>query len=112
MSSGPLNPWSGDGQAGFHIYCPGCKSPHSIRTAGPTAWGFDGNLQAPTFTPSLLVTWKEPSEVEGEFDDPSKDVPQVCHSFITAGQIQFLGDCTHALAGQTVPLPPYPESWK
>jgi hypothetical protein len=29
----------------------------------------------------------------------------VCHSFVTDGRIQFLGDCTHALAGQTVDLP-------
>ena len=28
-----------------------------------------------------------------------------CHSFIKDGQIQFLGDCTHSLAGQTVALP-------
>jgi hypothetical protein len=25
--------------------------------------------------------------------------------FVTDGRIQFLGDCTHALAGQTVDLP-------
>ena len=25
--------------------------------------------------------------------------------FVTDGKIQFLGDCTHALAGQTVDLP-------
>jgi hypothetical protein len=30
---------------------------------------------------------------------------RVCHSFVTDGKIQFLGDCTHALAGQTVELP-------
>ncbi|WP_241754456.1 hypothetical protein [Cupriavidus basilensis] len=33
----------------------------------------------------------------------------VCHSFVTDGRIQFLGDCTHALAGQTVPLAEFPE---
>ena len=32
----------------------------------------------------------------------------VCHSFVTDGLIQFLGDCTHALAGQTVDMPPWP----
>ena len=25
--------------------------------------------------------------------------------FVTDGNIQFLADCTHALAGQTVPMP-------
>jgi hypothetical protein len=35
-----------------------------------------------------------------------KDAPkQVCHSFITDGFIQFLDDCTHPLAGQTVEIP-------
>jgi hypothetical protein len=31
-----------------------------------------------------------------------------CHVFITNGQIQFLDDCTHALKGQTVPIPAWP----
>ena len=34
---------------------------------------------------------------------------EVCHTFIRAGQIEFLGDCTHALKGQTIPLPPLPD---
>jgi hypothetical protein len=38
-------------------------------------------------------------------DAPSPFTCQRCHSFLVDGQIQFLGDCTHALAGQTVPLP-------
>ncbi|MHC8396108.1 hypothetical protein ACYZT8_21075 [Pseudomonas sp. LB3P93] len=29
----------------------------------------------------------------------------VCHSFVIDGCIQFLGDCTHELASQTVDLP-------
>lgn len=28
-----------------------------------------------------------------------------CHSFVRDGQIEFLSDCTHALAGKTVSLP-------
>lgn len=31
----------------------------------------------------------------------------ICHSFVTDGNIQFLSDCTHSLAGQTVPLKPF-----
>jgi len=38
-------------------------------------------------------------------DDPIDWTCQVCHSFVTDGRIQFLGDCTHNLAGQTVDLP-------
>jgi len=34
------------------------------------------------------------------------DLPtEVCHYFLKGGMLQFLGDCTHTLAGQTVPLP-------
>jgi hypothetical protein len=33
----------------------------------------------------------------------------ICHTFIKAGMIEFLGDCTHKLKGQTVPLPPLPD---
>jgi hypothetical protein len=33
----------------------------------------------------------------------------ICHSFIKDGMIQFLDDCTHALAGQTVPLGEFEE---
>ena len=28
----------------------------------------------------------------------------VCHSFVNDGQVQFLDDCTHELAGQTLLL--------
>lgn len=55
-------------------------------------WSFNGDYDRPTFQPSILV--------EGSM----RDGPNRCHSFVTDGQIQFLGDCTHALAGQTVPL--------
>lgn len=32
-----------------------------------------------------------------------------CHSFITDGKWQFLSDCAHPLAGQTVPMVPLPD---
>ena len=34
-------------------------------------------------------------------------VPFVCHSFVVDGRIQFLGDCTHELACQTVDIPDF-----
>jgi hypothetical protein len=63
-------------------------------------WGYNGNPDLPTFTPSVLVN-------AGRFH-PGKPI---CHTFVTDGKIQFLGDCTHALAGQTVDMPPFPEDW-
>jgi len=87
--------------------CPGCKVKHGIQHGPGTGprWGWNSNAEKPTFTPSILVTWSEPSDKPGEFDDTTKDLKKVCHSFVTDGCIQFLGDCTHALAGQTVDIP-------
>ena len=99
------------------FWCPGCKTGHQVtvhddtNSQGPK-WYYDGNADAPTFAPSILVrgtqrlTEEERRRVmAGETVTPR---PFVCHSFVTDGQIQFLGDCTHGLAGQTVPLPRWP----
>lgn len=56
-------------------------------------WEFNGNVDKPTVSPSILVR----SGRNGRNG--------VCHSFIKNGRIQFLGDCTHELAGQTVEIP-------
>jgi hypothetical protein len=89
------------------IKCPGCRCNHIIATKEPfengAVWQFNGDFDKPTFQPSLLVktgSYASPSYV----DDPEIP-PVICHSFITDGRIQFLGDCTHELRGQTVDLP-------
>lgn len=78
------------------FYCPGCEMPHSF----DKRWTFNGNLEKPTFSPSLLVryTWG-PERIEMR-----------CHSFVREGKIQFLNDCTHKLAGKTVDMEK--EIWK
>jgi hypothetical protein len=60
-------------------------------------WTFNGDLERPTFSPSLLVT--------GYLN--KKHPNGICHSYITNGQIQYLGDSTHELAGKTIELPEY-----
>jgi len=95
-----------DGRISWVLTCPGCDQQHQIWTGnGPgPAWQFNGDVESPTFSPSLLVRM-------GPKPDPvthlaPKGAPgQVCHSFIREGNIQFLSDCTHSLAGQTVELP-------
>lgn len=86
--------------------CPGCCQLHQVSVGdGPgPRWGFNGNYDRPTFSPSILVTYNGPDAGmdHGDYTAP----PAVCHSFVTDGQIQFLTDCTHELAGQTVPLTP------
>lgn len=85
-------------------WCPGCDRPHQIAHGagnGPR-WGWNGSVEKPTFTPSVLVRYDGP---DADKDDGQ---PSVCHSFVVDGSMQFLGDCTHKLAGQTVPIPAWP----
>ncbi|MEA3390024.1 MAG: DUF6527 family protein [Pseudomonadota bacterium] len=96
-----------DGQILF--MCPGCKSVHGIKVgdgAGPR-WGWNGDADAPTFTPSILV--QTGRAVDPAFQHEPGDPPEICHSFVTDGRIQFLADSTHHLSGQTVDIPPF--SW-
>lgn len=76
----------------------GVAGEHTVPFEGDGAWSFDGDLQTPTLAPSLLLTYT--------FGDPQQTY--ICHSFVKAGQIQYLSDCTHALAGQTVELSEFP----
>lgn len=96
-----------------HVYqalafiCPGCEVStkgsglHMLPVSGDVPervprWDWDGNLEAPTLSPSILTRHGE----------------QVCHSFLKAGQFQFLSDSTHQYSGQTVEIPDVPEWFK
>jgi hypothetical protein len=52
---------------------------------------------------------KAKAEGKGENDPATGRLPGAievrCHSFVRAGMIEFLSDCTHELAGKTVPIP-------
>lgn len=107
---------------GLMFRCPGCNENHVIYVgagAGPR-WGYNGDPDKPTFTPSILIRsghyvpghedqcWcKFNAECVARGEEASGFNCSVCHSFVTDGRIQFLDDCTHALAGQTVDLPPF-----
>lgn len=106
-------------------WCQGCGHMHQIQVgegSGPR-WGWNGDAVNPTFTPSVKVTGRDFTE-KGEADFEAwhaagcpKPAPAFesmdvcCHTFITNGQVQFLGDCTHKLAGQTLPLSDLPAHW-
>lgn len=75
------------GKFQWEIMCPGCQWVHAM---SPHIHSFNGNMENPTFSPSLL----------------SDNIPgKRCHSYINNGQIRFLGDCDHELKNQTVELP-------
>ena len=100
-----------NGPAGAYrtFWCPGCEDAHVVPiadTGGAPCWTWNGSSEKPTFQPSLLVRYPANPDADEEFKEWRTE--RVCHSFITDGQIQFLGDCTHALAGQTVPIPAWP----
>lgn len=95
--------------------CPGCKAfsqqstglnllpvntsklifmvPVDVSKMKRAVWEWDGDLEAPTLSPSIL------SKIGGE----------VCHSFLKDGVFEFLPDCTHEFSGQNVPLPDLPD---
>lgn len=91
MADHPVIIVQDNGQKYFH--CPGCEFGHAF----DDRWEWNGDVRRPTFSPSLLVTVRD-------YGPEHKTLK--CHSFVTNGSIRFLKDCTHKLAGQTVPLEP------
>lgn len=74
----------------FIFWCPGCESAHQLETK-PGAWTWNGDLVRPTASPSLAVR-------------PHAGGQVACHFWIRDGALEFLNDCGHKLAGQTVPM--------
>ena len=84
-------------QPGYYIFdCPGCLNSHFINTNpeyGPV-WQFNKDLEKPTVSPSIFVNAGKTNPTAHQ-----------CHSFVKDGNIQFLNDCSHSLAGKIVELP-------
>ena len=82
--------------------CPACKFEHSfdvdLEKHGKHTrdiWTFDGNYESPTFNPSMLSNKNQTDEYK-----------PICHSWLHNGIWQFLGDCTHVMANQRIPMTP------
>lgn len=118
---------------GLTFWCEGCKCAHAVWVGdGPgPRWSWNGDAERPVFGPSVLVTWSEPANLHNheamqrdladvkrrrDAGEQGAKVPlanKVCHTFIGCngakpGEIIFLGDCTHELAGQVRPLAEMP----
>lgn len=82
----------------YAFFCPGCRCSHGVWTTSRNThnamWQFNGDLNKPSFSPSVRV--QHNTEEKGDI---------MCHSWITDGMIKFESDSTHELAGQTVELP-------
>jgi hypothetical protein len=81
-------------------WCPGCEELHDYAVDQPfrngARWSFSGPPDRPSFSPSMNISIGEPVE-------------ERCHYYLTVGVLQFCPDSTHALAGQSVPLPDIPQ---
>lgn len=72
------------------------QEPNAFYIRGDRGWSWNGDEEKPTVTPSILLT---------------KHNGYRNHLYIREGKIQYLSDCTHAMAGQTVDMMPFPEDW-
>ena len=75
---------------GWIFRCPGCDELHRYKDG---KWSFNGDVNKPTFKPSLILTVSDCR----------------CHSHVKDGKICFLSDCTHEHAGETMDLPDWDE---
>lgn len=102
------------------FWCPGCRISHAV-FVGDNGWKWNGNVQRPTFSPSVLVTsghylhGDKPGNCYCDFAERHPDLAkgcewkcERCHSFVENGRIRFLRDCSHDLRGATVDLPVFP----
>jgi len=81
---------------GYSFQCPGCDCLHIFYVRGNVTWTFDGNIELPTFDPSLRLDWKE------------DDKPQCCHLTLTKGKIKYHSDSTLKMSGQILDLLDHP----
>lgn len=74
------------------MWCPGCMKAHELEVHGLNhdgkIVGWDGDHERPTIAEAV------------RFDG--------CEFVLRAGVLYFLNNCTHALVGQSVPLPHFP----
>jgi hypothetical protein len=92
--------------SGWMIKCHVCQWHEFPKKHHSGTWRFNGNLECPTFTPSMneLVHFSEASCPEDRKPD------RRCHFVVSDGNISYCPDCTHALAGQSFPLDCWPLS--
>jgi len=96
--------------AGFAHWCPGCQEHHYIPTENPAGsinWSFDGNVDCPTFNPSVRIF--RDYDVSKTAESWGRQLVKCCHYFLHAGKLTYCADTTHEFSGQTIDLPEFPE---
>lgn len=116
---GQVSPYLRRATGSYVHWCPACKEMHRL----PDGWTFNGNVDKPSFQPSLKHTGlKLNKDADGKWIGEGRDawlydakgdpIPEVCHYFLTDGVLHFCADCTHDMAGKSVPLPELPEAYR
>jgi hypothetical protein len=76
---------------GYRFWCPACRELHPLYVAGPPPlWWFDGNMDSPTFSPSLRMLGGNG-----------------CHLTIGQGVIYYCNDSGHEFRNKSVPMVDY-----
>lgn len=82
-------------KTGWMIRCFKCGSHEFPKAKTPgKSWSFDGNMEEPTFTPSM-------NETVGPFPEDSQWTGQIrrCHFTVQTGLIIYHADCSHEMRG-------------
>lgn len=89
----------------YMFWCPGCETHHGIYTTHPNRYG--GRWTIVSFVPLTIMASVLCFHYANEADRKAdRNRITDCHLFVKNDQIQFLADCKHKLAGQTVPMVP------
>lgn len=85
-------------------WCPACDEPHIFSLDGPKGrnWTFDGNMEKPTFEPSMRISC--------DWDPEAKAWRATqCHYYLRNGMLEFCRDHPKAeFRNRSFPLPDFP----
>ena len=76
---------------GREFWCPGCEETHTI----DLRWNFNNDYEKPTIYPSLRIR---------ELDSKYREIGTLCHLWMDDGELTYLMDSQHKLAGHTVEM--------
>lgn len=97
---------SDDTEKAIVFWCSGCQEAHCCRywSKEPKSpcWWWNQLEHAPTLSPSVLCNHGDWSQAAGRTR---------CHLFVRDGRLEYLADCGHVLAGQTVAMLDVDEYW-
>lgn len=90
------------GILGYSHWCSACKHCHTFYIqCNNHTWTFDGNVNSPTFSPSMLEYY---TQKNGERKT-------LCHYILTSEVMNYCGDSPHELSGKSVPLEDIPSEY-